>query len=165
MTEALRLADQCTKEETAENYGRLGELIGQLESSTGQYLRSQTGYQFLITKLEQGSPLNPDDLKTLRKLIVGDADEYLKYDDDFEQAKSELRRILEEIRKLKSTEMDPGKLMRLRVLCREASSALVPTMHYLEQKQRVKNFEEHMRDPLSDTTRHLLAGIITRMAS
>ena len=50
--------------------------------------------------------------------------------------------------------------MHLQVLCREASSALAPTMHYLEQKDRVRRFEEHTRNPLDRDTGRILAGII-----
>jgi len=88
--------------------------------------------------------LGADELKTLRSLIVGNADYYLKYDDDFDRSKSDLGKILDQIRQLQSSEFDPETLMHLRVLCREASSALVPTVHYLEQKERVRRFEEQL---------------------
>ncbi len=164
ISQVLDTATQCSADETAENYSLLGERLGDLESSAGQFLRSHTAYQFLVTKLQQDSPLTADDLKTLRSLIVGDADEYLKYDDDFEQSKSELGRVLGQIRQLRSSTLGPETLMRVRVLCREAASALAPTVHYLEQKERVRNFEEHTRGALSSDTRRMLTGIIKDMA-
>jgi hypothetical protein len=115
--------------------------------------------------LQKDQPLTADDLKTLRSLIVGDADDYLKYDDDFGQAKGELARIVGEIGKLQSSEPSLEALMRLRVLCREAASALVPTVHYLEQKERVKNFDEHVRPRLDSDARHMLAQVIQDLAS
>jgi len=51
------------------------------------------------------------------------------------------------------------------VLCREATSALVPTVHYLEQKERVKNFDEHVRPPLDSDARRMLARVIEDLAS
>ena len=106
--------------------------------------------------------MTADELKTLRSLVVGDAEYYLKYDDDFDRSKSDLGKILDQIRRLQSSEFDPETLMHLRVLCREASSALAPTMHYLEQKDRVRRFEEHTRNPLDRDARRILAGIIKR---
>jgi hypothetical protein len=38
-------------------------------------------------------------------------------------------------------------------------------VHYLEQKQRVKNFDENVHEPLSSDTRHMLAGVIQDLAS
>lgn len=165
ISEALNIAAQSSAAGTPENYSRLAEKLSELESSSGQYLRSHTAYRALLAKLQQEKPLTPDELKTLRSLIVGDADEYLKYDDDFEQSKAELTRIVDQIQKLQSTELNPETLMHLRVLCREATSALVPTVHYLEQKQRVKNFDDNVHEPLSSDTRRMFARVIEDLAS
>ena len=165
ISEALNIAAQSSTAGTAESYSVLGEKLSELESSAGRYLRSNMAYQAVLTKLQQEQPLTADDLKTLRSLIVGDADGYLKYDDDFEQPKAELTRIIDQIRKLQSTEMNAETLTHLRVLCREASSALAPTVHYLEQKQRVNNFDNNVHEPLSHDTRRMLAGVIQDLAS
>ena len=165
ISQALDTAAECSAAGTAESYSRLREQLGDLESAAGQSLRSHTAYQFLVTKLQQDSPLTTDDLKTLRSLIIGDADDYLKYDDDFERSKTELARILDQIRLLQSSKLGPESLMQLRVLCHEAATAVAPTVHYLEQKERVRSFEEHTRGPLSDDARQMLASIIKDMAS
>jgi hypothetical protein len=165
IAEVLELAGQCSIAETASGYSLLAEKLAELETDAGQYLRSHTAYKFLLAKLKEGGPLTTDDVKTIRSLIIGDADQYLKYDDDFEQSKAELRRIVDQIRKLQSDELAPEILAHLRVLCREASSALVPTVHYMEQRQRVENFEAHMREPLGDDTRLMLANVIQDLAS
>jgi hypothetical protein len=164
MSEALTTAGQCSKAETVENYSLLGEQLNELGSAAGRALRSHIEYQPLLTKLQQDTPLTAEELRALKSLVVGDADQYLKYDDDFQQYKSELGTILDEIRQLKSGDFNLQTLMHLRVLCREASSALAPTIHYLEQKERVRNFEEHTRGPLSSNAKLLLADIIKHMA-
>jgi hypothetical protein len=164
LSEALNLATQSSAAGTAEGYSVLSEKLAELESATGQYLRSHMAYQAVLAKLQQEKPLTPADLKTLRSLIVGDADDYLKYDDDFERSKAELMRIIDQIRKLQSAELDPDKLMHLRVLCREATSALTPMLHYLEQKQRIKNFDDNVHEPLGSDTRRMLAGVIEDLA-
>jgi len=160
---ALATAAQCSAVETVHNYSILSVQLQELDSLAGQSLQSHAGYQPLVTKLQSGSPLTADELRTLRSLIVGDADYYLKYDDDFDRSKSDLGKILDQIRGLQSNEFDPETLMHLRVLCREASSALAPTMHYLEQKDRVRRFEEHTRGPLYPDIGRELADIVKNM--
>lgn len=165
ISQLLDTAARCTSAETDANFSILGDELGELESCAGQSLRSHAAYEFLISKLEEDGQLTPDDLKTLRTLIVGDADAYLKYDDDFAEAKQELNRIIDKIRLLQSGDLGAESLMQLRVLCREAMSALAPTVHYLEQKQRVKNFEEHTSGDMSSDTRRALAQLIGGLAA
>jgi len=165
LSDALNTAARCSSSDDAEGYRLLAEKLVELESSAGQYLRSHMAYQAVVGKLQHDQPLTSDDVKTLRSLIVGDADDYLKYDDDFGHAKGELARIVGEIQKLQSSEPSLEALMRLRVLCREAASALVPTVHYLEQKERVKNFDAHVRPPLDSDARRMLAQVIQDLAS
>jgi CHASE3 domain sensor protein len=165
MSQALNTAAQCSSAETVENYSHLAAQLQELDGLAGRSLRSHVDAQPVLAKLQQGASLTSDELKTLRSLIVGDADQYLKYDDDFEEAKTELSKILDEIKTLPSPDSNLDSLMHLRVLCREASSALGPVLHYLEQKERVHNFEEHTRGPLSADAARILAGIIRSMAA
>jgi hypothetical protein len=165
MSEALSTATQCSSAETVENYSHLAAQLQDLNALAARMLRSHVASQSILTKLQQGASLMPDELATLRSLIVGDADEYLKYDDDFEQAKAELTKVLDEIRGLGTPDTDPEALKHLRVLCREASSALTPVLHYLEQKERVRNFEQHTQGPLSAEAARILAGIVKGLAA
>jgi len=165
MSEALSTAAQCSSTETVENYSHLAAQLQELDALAGRSLRSHVDGQPILAKLQQGASLTPDELQTLRSLIVGDADQYLKYDDDFENAKTELGKILGEIRALPSPDSNLDSLMHLRVLCREASSALGPVLRYLEQKERVSNFEEHTRGPLSSDAARILASIVRSAAA
>ena len=165
MSEALGTAAQCSSAETLENYSHLAAQLQELDALAGRSLRSRADCEPVLAKLKQGASLTADELRTLRSLIVGDADQYLKYDDDFEDAKTELAKILDEVRRLTSPDTNLEALAHLRVLCREAASALGPVLHYLEQKERVKNFEEHTRGPLSADAACILAGIVRNMAA
>ena len=159
----LTTAARCSADESVDNYSILNAQLQELDFLAGQCLQSHAGYQPLVSKLENGNPLTSEELKTLRSLIVGDADYYLRYDDDFDRSKADLGRILDQIGRLQSSEFGPETLMHLRVLCQEASSALAPTVHCLEQKDRVRRFEEHTRGPLDKDAGRVLAGIVKDM--
>ena len=165
LSQALDAAARCAANETSDNYAVLGERLGELETLAKQSLQSNVLYQPLVTKLLNGTPLTAEELRTLRSLIVGDADYYLKYDDDFDRSKSELARILDQIRQLQSSDPDVSKLMHVGVLCREAATLLAATGHYLEQKERVRRFEQATRGPIDREAGRALAGIIEGMAA
>ena len=165
VSETLATASKCAAGDTVENYSLLRSQLEELDTQVAQVLRAHTGQQSLIAKLQDGKPLTADEMKTLRSLIIGDAEYYLKYDDDFDRSKNDLGKIIDEIRRLKLSGDEPETLMHLRVLCREAASALVPTLHYLEQRERVRKFEEHTRGPLDPDAGRVLARIIKGMMS
>lgn len=162
---ALDVAGQCSAAATSEKYEILNDQLQELESLARQFVQSHADYRSLLGKLQKGSPLTADELKTLRLLIVGDADYYLKYDDEFDRWKGELGRIVGEIRRLQSGKLDVDGLMHLRVLCREACSLLNPTGYYLEQKERVGRFEEATRGPIDRDAGRVLADMIKNMAA
>jgi hypothetical protein len=165
LSQALDAAARCAANETSDNYAVLGERLGELETLAKQSLQSNVLYQPLVTKLQSGTPLTAEELKTLRSLIVGDADYYLKYDDDFDRSKSELARILDQIRQLQSSDGDVSQLMHVGVLCREATTLLAATAHYLEQKERVRRFEQATLGPIDREAGRALVGIIESMAA
>ena len=99
VVETLDLAARCFEAEKSDGYDGLTEQLEELETLARESFQNHTDYKSLVDKLENGKPLTPDDLNTLKLLMVGDADYYVKYDDDFDRSESELKRIIEEIRK------------------------------------------------------------------
>jgi hypothetical protein len=163
MGEALNLAAQCFQAEKSEGYESLSEELEELEAFARESFKDHADYKSLLHNLEKGNPLAPDELKTLKLLIVGDADYYLKYDDDFDRCESELKKIVEGIRGLQSSNLDVDGLMHLRVLCREACSVARPTAFYLEQKERLRKFEDATRDGIDRESGQFLANIVKTM--
>ncbi len=165
MGETLNLAALSLQAEKGDGYEALTEQLEELETLAIKSFQNHIDYKSLLTKLENGKPLTPDELNTLKLLIVGDADYYMKYDDDFDRWESELKKILEEIRKLQTSDLDVDGLMHLRVLCQEASSVAEPAAFYLEQKERVGKFEDATRNGIDLESGQFLAGIIKSMMS
>jgi len=165
IAEALGWADRCFQAENSEGYEGLNEQLEELETLAKKSFETHADYKMLLGKLEMGASLTPDELNTLKLLLVGDADYYLKYDDDFDRSESELKKIVDEIRKLPLSDLDVDGLMHLRVLCREACSVARPTAFYLEQKERVGKFEQATRDGIDRESGKFLANLIKSMMS
>src|ERR1700688_4274876 len=111
IAETLGWADRCFQAENSEGYEGLNEQLEELETLAKKSFETHADYKTLLSKLEKGAPLTPDELNSLKLLLVGDADYYLKYDDDFDRSESELKKILEEIRKLPSSNLDVDALV------------------------------------------------------
>lgn len=160
LKETLDLAARSFDAENSEGYDLLHEELEELETQARKTFQRHEDCRSLISKLDHGAPLTADELNTLKLMMVGDADYYLKYDDDFERSKGELKRIIGEIGKLQASNLDVDGLMHLRVLCREACSVALPTVHYLEQKERVGKFEAATRDGIDRESGKILANIV-----
>lgn len=160
LQQALAVAARCSTAETAANYEILNEELQELATLAKRVSQSHADRAALTSKLRAGEALTADEMATLKLLIVGDADYYLKYDEEFELCKGSLSKILAEIHGLQAGELGVDTLMHLAVLCQEASSMLVPTEHYLEQKDRVRKFETATQGPIDRDTGRFLANII-----
>jgi hypothetical protein len=160
LKETLDMADKCFTAENGEGYSFLREQLEELETLAERDYRDHADYKSIAKKLENGDTLTPDELENLKLFMVGDANYYLKYDDDFDRSKTELKRILDEIRELQPVSLDVDQKMRLGVLCREASAVAKTTAFYFEEKERIRKFEKATRGGIDRETGKVLANIL-----
>jgi hypothetical protein len=164
LQQTLAAAARCSAAETAANYEVLAEQLQELEALAKRSCQSAVDCGPLIVKLRAGDPLTAREMTTLKLLMVGDADYYMKYDDEFERRKGDLGKMLAEIERQQAGQLDADALMRLSALCREASGMLMPILHYLASRDRVRSFEETASQGRIDSeTGRTLAGIIEEM--
>jgi hypothetical protein len=147
----------------SDNYGLLGDQVGDLANEAREAFQSKINFSSLLPKLKAGTPLIPDDLKTLELLIVGDAEYYLKYETEFDRWKSDLRRLIGEISKLQASDLGVDGLLHLRALCDEVGRVLPAVVYYLDRKERASKFQEATRHPIDAEGYRVLAEIVERM--
>jgi hypothetical protein len=163
LQQALAAAEQCAKSETARDHEILVEVLAELRSAATRACHAHVDCASLIANLHAGKALSQAEMSTLRLMIVGDADSYLKYDEEFQRCKTELGRLLGELEEFRAKALDIDTLMRLNVLCQEAGAILTMAGHYLEQRDRVRNFDTATQRPLDLETSRSLAKVVTDM--
>ncbi len=163
--DALAAASRCATDETTGNYEALQQQLQDLAALAQRSCEANADYRTLVGKLRAGTALSPEEMTTLRLLLVGDADYYLKYDEEFDRCKSELAKIVGEIDRLRQLDLSCDGLMHLSVLCREGASLALPTAHYLEARERVRKFEEATKGAIDRDTALALASIIEGMVA
>ena len=160
LEETLALANRCFEAEDSDGYGVLATQIDQLDAQAREAFQARINSSSLVRKLRSAQPLTPEELNSLRLLIVGDANYYLKYETDFDHWKSEIKRVVGEISKLQGAGEDVESLMHLQALCREASRFLPDVSFYLEQKERSQHFEDATRGPIDQQSGKFLADMV-----
>jgi hypothetical protein len=159
----IALASHCTEAESSENYGTLEDQVGDLDNRAREAFQAKMDFASLLPKLEKAQPLTSADLKTLELLIVGDAEYYLKYETEVEHWKGELKRVLGEMDKIQSSELDVEGLMHLRALCREAREVLADLVFYLDAKERTSKFQAATQGAIDAEGYRFLAKIVRQM--
>ena len=166
INDAVRSADLAFKQERAENYRELQDMITHLESVARETFQAKLDvmYWSILEKLEDGHPLTAAEHNILELLMVGEAKYYLRYENDVENWRSEVKRLIEEIKRQQAAGLDEiDSLMRLRALCREALRVLPDLAYYFREKERVRQFEDATRDAIDVETRRALANLIKDM--
>jgi hypothetical protein len=129
LQQALAAAEQSAKSEIARDHEILVEVLAELRSAATRACHAHVDCASLIANLHAGKALSTAEMSTLRLMIVGDADSYLKYDEEFQRCKTELRRLFGELEEFRAKALDIDILMRLNVLCQEAGAILTMAGH------------------------------------
>lgn len=159
----LAAAARCAAQETTQNYDALQQQLQDLGELAHITCEMHVDHAGLVRKLRAGESLSPEEMQTVRLLLVGDADYYLKYDEEFERCRDEVKKIVGEIERFKSGELGVDGLMHVSTLCREASNLLALAQHYLEARDRVRQFETTTAGGLDRDMGRTIAGIIEGM--
>jgi hypothetical protein len=159
----LDSAQRCASEETTQHYDALIQDLDDFETLARGYCEGHADWRSLVGKLRSDMPLSPQDLATLRLLVVGDADYYVKYDEERDRCAADIARIVGEIKSLQAGELTPELLMRLGVLCREARGLAAMSRHYFESRERVRRFEAATAGTIDAGDRRTLVGIVEEM--
>jgi len=162
----LTTAGNSFKAETAARYQQFQAEVSELESLARETFQTKLNEMYwpILDKLEAGQPLTAAEHNILELLMVGEAKYYLKYENEVEAWRSELKRLVEELKKQQVIGLDEiDSLLRLRALCREALRVLPDMAYYFQEIERVRQFEDATRGAIDVETRRALANLIKEM--
>lgn len=166
INQVLDAAERVSATESEMGYEQLQTSIYDLEASAREVFQAQLDdlCQPILAKLEDGVPLTASDKDVLAMLVVGEAKYYLESEDDLENWRREVQRLVAEIRRFQSSDLNQVEnLMRLRAYCREAMRVVPDLVYYLREQERVRKFEATSRESLTNETRQVLIDLLRTM--
>ena len=143
-------------------YIKLSTIFGELDEYLREYQQDLTGddVKKVIKKLKENDTITPADLDLIRSWMVGDADYYLKYENNFNDWNTELKRLVEEISSCKGIDSpDVASISRLRSLFRDASRVIADILYYVGQKDRLDKFNSATQE-IDPEERAILARLL-----
>lgn len=150
---------------TAEKYETLEQHINRLDSALREFEQSQLkgDVDKAIRALAAGRPLSREEQAAVRAIIVGDAEAYLKMENNFKEWQTELKRLEGEMERLaRSPNLDA--VQELRGVVKDAVRLLPIIRSYAEEKDRLDRFNTAFAH-LDDDNRELLVTLLREKLS
>jgi hypothetical protein len=162
----LKLAERCFDLGAVGDYENLDLRLREVEAAAREALRAelQGEYQAIMKKLESGEPLTPADREVIKLIIVGDAEYYLNYENDYNHWLTELKRLMAELKQVRA-DGPTGRdaLLRVQAFCRDGRGVLPDLTFYLRERERIERFCANKLDELDPELRQTLADILKEL--
>lgn len=147
-----------------ELFQKAGSALSQAKDAVREEIQKTTSdrIRMIIDKLESNGRINAADLELIRLWIVGDAESYIKMENDFENWLTEFQRLQDEAAKMESYDMNEQDLFRAHGVLQDAVRLTYDIANYLENKERVQKFESAMGDGIDNDERSMMAQVLKR---
>ncbi len=146
---------------TGEAYSRLSTIFEELHNHFREHIQELTvdEVQRVVGKLKRGEHITPEDKQQIKLWIVGDAEHYANLENNFADWQSELKRLMSVIGGFNTAKPSVEEISDLRGLLRDGERVIADIMYFLQQKDRVKNFEESTEE-IDDQEREFLIRLL-----
>lgn len=119
---------------------RRGEIREAFQSRTASRLR------VMIERIGSGQVLSDEDLQIVRDWIVGDADSYLRAENNLDEWTGEYDRLQQVLAGYEGRPLRDDELLELKGILEDAVRVAHDIANHLEKVERVRRFEELVRD-------------------
>lgn len=140
---------------------RLSTTISDLEADLRESIQLQTQSEInqVIDKLRMKQLLDVKDIEYLKLWIVGDADYYSRLENNYQDWIIELERLMKEVKQINQSSTDLTSFGKARALLLDAMRVLGDIVFYLQQKERVQNFDSSTQE-IDDGEREILISLL-----
>ena len=161
MSQAMK---QAQADNTSESFGYVATQLVQSKNGVRQAIEQATAdaVAVIIGKLENQQPLTDAEKQTVRLWVVGDAEGYVKMENNFQDWLQEYRRLMEIIADWEGKTGSVQELVEVHGLLEDAIKVADAVAHYLEDRERVARFENAMRT-LNAEDNKFIAGMLKSM--
>lgn len=154
------LMREAVSQSSAEGFATLEQQVARFDSTLRElqqvHLRNHT--KAVIARLRKREPVSAEDEAVIRAMIVGDAEYYLKHENNLQDWLAELKRLTGEMQRL-SRGVSDRTLGDLRGVVKDAVRLIPNIRAYMEEKARLDQFNDALRR-LDNGNRALLIDLL-----
>ena len=161
MSQAMK---QAQADNTSESYGYVATQLVKSKNEIMQAIEQATAGDIaaIIGKLENNQPLNDVEKQTVKLWVVGDAEGYVKMENNFQDWLQEYRRLMDEIAAGEGQTGSIQELVDMHGILEDAIKVADAVAHYLEDRERVVRCENALNN-LNAEDNKFIAGMLKSM--
>ena len=160
----IAAAGQSIDEKTEEGpYHALSLPLADLKNELREQIQASTATetQRIINALKGDRSLPSSDMELIRLWIVGDAEHYVRMENDFPAWITELNRLLGALGSLRRGACSPATMSRMAALVEDALRVIADLAFFKAEQARVETFEKAV-ERLTADDKQIIAGILVR---
>lgn len=140
-----------------------GGIINEHRNGARELMQMQTAPQIaaIISRLRAEEDIGPDEIDVVRAWVIGDADGYLRAENDFPHWLAEFERLQKCLRDFIERPLEVRELIEIQGVLEDAARVSLDIANYLEKRERVRNFESTIADP-TKVNKPILAEVLSR---
>jgi hypothetical protein len=163
MSQAMK---QAQADNTSESYGFVATELVKSKNGIRQAIEQATISEVaaIIGKLENNQPLNQAEKEMVKLWVVGDAEGYVKMENNFQDWLQEYRRLMDEVASWEGRTGSIQELVEVHGVLEDAIKVADAVAHYLEDRERVSRCETALTN-LNAEDNKFIAGLLKSMLS
>jgi hypothetical protein len=114
----------------------------------------------IIDKLQSVSPVSTEEVELIKSWIVGDAEGYLKMENNFQEWLSEYDRLEQSLAGYEKKDCSTDELLELHGILEDATRISYDIANYLENHERIKKIDAVLADGLDEDERDALVKVL-----
>jgi hypothetical protein len=145
----------------------LSHSLANLEQSLREKMQEDTRGEMegIIRSLERGAELSPQDKELIRTWMVGDAESYIKVENNLGDWTEELGRLLDRVAAARGKTLSPAQMTELQAMVRDALRTAADIHYFQEQRVRVERFRDATADWSRDDKKILARMLRSKLES
>ncbi|MCK9374926.1 MAG: hypothetical protein M0P73_02125 [Syntrophobacterales bacterium] len=152
---------KAAHDNTSEDYSYVATELVKAKEMVSQALEKATAaaVKDIIPKLENNQPLTEEEQRTVRLWVIGDAEGYVKMENNFNDWLAEYRRLQDVIGDYERTSSTVQSLAEVHGVLEDAIKVADAIAHFLDDKERVARFDQAMTS-LNAEDNKFIAGVL-----
>ncbi len=137
--------------------------LGQTQEALREDIQKKTAVQVMaiINNLAGGGQLSTDEIALVRIWIVGDAESYIKAENDYILWTAEYQRLVGVLQGFENKECSEQDALRLIGILEDAIRVSFDIANFLEKKERIFKFDQSLADGVDADEKEILVRVLT----